>query len=329
MNVKFVVYARREKNVAIPAWLATTAEFTQLPTAAVRYHRPDYLEKTLGDIQRAMAEDMYQATMDAQKGFLQQLNPVAKLAGVAFFILSVLLAKSIPFLVVAHGLIVLLALVSGIKLKAFLLRTWLPVALFSGIVLVPGMFSFVTPGESLVTIYHGASVHLGGLALPSEMSITRQGVAAAAYVMLRSAASLGLVVLLVKTTRWAILTKAMGRLGIPCVVVMVLDLTYRYLFLFLLLLTDFLLGKRSRLVGVERSKAKLVWIGSVMAGFLGLCGEYSKGVTAAMLARGYSGENLQSIDSRFGLVDACFLVGAVLSLAIVVGGEWIGYIPGI
>ena len=86
--------------------------------------------------------------------------------------------------------------------------------------------------------------------------------------MLRSAASLGLVVLLVKSTRWALLTKAMGRLGVPNIFIMVLDLTYRYLFLFLLLFTDYLWGRKSRLVGVESNGEQLAWIGSALAGFL-------------------------------------------------------------
>ena len=124
---------------------------------------PHYLEKTLGDIQRIMTEDMYQAAMEARQGLFQRLNPQVKVVGVAVLILSVQFTRSMPILLAIHGLVLVLALASGISLLAYALRTWVPVAFFSGIVLVPGLFSCITPGEPLVTIYQGMGVLSGSI----------------------------------------------------------------------------------------------------------------------------------------------------------------------
>lgn len=314
--------------MSLPAWLDKT-DYTPLPTDKVYKGRADYLEKTLSDIQKVMAEDLDQAATAARTGFLQGLNPRVKLAGVGLLLLAVATTSSLASLLLVHGLLLVLALTSDVSLKSYFLRVWLPAGLFAGIAVLPGILSWVTPGQPVLTIYQGASWHLGPILLPGELAVTRQGLNAAGFVLLRSAASLGLVVLVVKTTRWPVLTKALGRLGLPGLFVMVLDLAYRYLFLFLLLLTDYLWGRRSRLVGVERTGAKLEWIGGALAGFLRMAGEYSKEITAAMQARGYDGGNHYLLESGVGLADIGFLTSSVLIVAWMLGGTQLGRFFGI
>jgi cobalt/nickel transport system permease protein len=314
--------------VRIPVWLEMT-DCAPLPLKEARRGRSDYLEKTLTDIQRIMAEDLDQTTTAARPGFLQGLNPQVKLVGIGLVLAAIALTGSITALVAIHGLLLFTALVSGISLKAYLMRAWLPASLFAGVAVLPGVLSWITPGQPLLVIYQGASLHFGPITLPTELAVTRQGLTAAGFVLLRSAASLGLVILLVKTTRWPVLTKALSRLGLPGLFVMVLDLAYRYLFLFLLLLSDYLWGRRSRLVGAESTGAKLAWIGGALAGFLRLAGEYSKDITAAMQARGYDGSNHQLLAVRVRLADVSFLVAAVLIVVFMLGGAQIVRIFGI
>jgi cobalt/nickel transport system permease protein len=288
--------------------------------------RANYLEKSLAGVQKVMAEDMYQAGVAAGGGLLQRVNPRVKLVGGVLLLLAVVTATSLKALAAVHVLLAVTAVLSGIGVSRYLVRTWLPASIFAGIAVAPAMLSWITPGDALVLLYQGTGLTLGPIKLPAELAITRQGLTAAGLVLLRSAASLGVAVLLVKTTRWPVLTKALGALGLPGVVVMVLDLTYRYLFLFLLLLTDYLLGRKSRLVGVEGAQAKLNWIGGALAGFLRMAGEYSREITAAMLARGYDGENRQVLPGGFGVADACFVAAVAVICAVMWGGAQFGQI---
>ncbi|HWQ61735.1 MAG TPA: CbiQ family ECF transporter T component, partial [Negativicutes bacterium] len=150
------------------------------------------------------------------------------MAAAVLLLLAVALTVSLSALAVFHGLLLLAALVSGIGPRPYLLRTWLPALIFAGLAVLPAIFSWVTPGTPLIVLYSGAEWRVGPLTLPAELAVTRQGLTSAAMVLLRAAASLGLVVLLVKTTRWPALTKALQSLGMPTVFVMVLELAYRY-----------------------------------------------------------------------------------------------------
>jgi cobalt/nickel transport system permease protein len=311
----------------LPAWLAA-AGHGPLPAARRRWRRPDYLAKTLAGIQKIMAEDLLQTGVAARRGFLQALEPRVKTIAAAALLIAVALAASLPVLAAFHSLLFLAALASGLGPRPYLIRAWLPALVFAGLAVLPAIFSWVTPGDPLLIVYRGAGWHIGPLALPAELAVTRQGLTAAAMVLLRSAASLGLVALLVSTTRWAALTKTLQALGMPAIFALVLELAYRYLFLFLLLLADYLLGRRSRLVGGEPSMAKLEWVGGTLAGFLRLAGEYSKEIAAAMQARGFGGEAPPFPGVRPGLREAAFLVAVALIFVSLVGGKHLGQLGG-
>lgn len=295
----------------LPTWLSQSGT-GPLPPARKRWGRADYLEKTLANIQRIMAEDMYQAGVAARRGLLQAIEPRVKVVGLFLLLLAVALTSSLPVLAAVQLLVFLAALFSGIGSRDYILRAWLPAAVFAGLVVLPATLSWITPGQPFFILYQGVDWRLGPFALPADLAITIQGLKTAAMVTLRAATSLGLVTLVVKTTRWPVLTKALQSLGLPGLFVMVLDLTYRYLFLFLLLVADYLLGRRSRLVGLETAGAKLTWIGGTLAGFLRLAGEYSREIVAAMQARGYDGENRLALDARIGVSDAFFLAVVLL-----------------
>ncbi|MDT8902992.1 cobalt ECF transporter T component CbiQ [Anaeroselena agilis] len=308
---------------SLPIWL-TSGEPGPLPVAKRRWRRADYLTKTLAGIQEIMAEDMLQTGTAARRGLLQPVEPRVKIAGTVLLLLAAAITTSIPALAAVHGLLFLAALASGIGARDYLLRVWLPAGVFAGLVVLPAILSWVTPGDPLLYIYRGVEWRAGPLSLPADLAVTRQGLSAAAMVLLRSAASLGLVLLLVKTTRWPVLTKAFQSLGVPAVFVMVLELTYRYLFLFLLLLADFLLGRRSRLVGGESAVARLEWIGGTLAGFLRLAGEYSREIAAAMTARGYGGAGQKAPPVRPGPGEAVYLVTVITICFILLGGFHLG-----
>ena len=306
-----------------PAWLVT-GHTCPLPAPRLRWARADYLTKTLGDIQKIIAEDMHHAGTAARPGLLQPVEPRVKVAGLGLLLVAVALTASLTALALFHGLLFVVALACGIGARAYLARTVVPAAVFAGVAVLPAVFSWVTPGEPLFFVYQG----VGPLALPPDLAVTRQGLTAAVMVFGRAAASLGLVTLLVKTTRWPVITKALQSLGIPAVFVAVLDLTYRYLFLFLLLLTDYLLGRRSRLVGREAPVSRLEWVGGTLAGFLRMAGEYSKEIAAAMQARGYNGESRMTIAGRPGGREAVFLAAVLVIAVSLVGGIHFGRIFG-
>jgi cobalt/nickel transport system permease protein len=303
----------------LPAWLNQN-DHCALPQSKTVRSKADYLEKTLADIQQMMAEDMHTANTAERNGFLQSLNPHVKLLGIVIILGVTGMTTSLQALCIIYAFSVVLAWQSRIGIRTCVLRVYLPTLLFTGISVLPGIISWITPGDALLVVYSRLSPTWGIFHLPPELTITKQGVKSALFVLLRVATSLSLVMLLVKTTRWTLLTKSLNIIGIPAIVTTVLDLTYRYLFLFLFLLVDYLLGRKSRCVANEPSWAKLNWIGGALAGFFRLALEYSQEITDAMLARGYNGENHTEIGLGVGMLDVCFMALVLLMCVVVWGG---------
>jgi cobalt/nickel transport system permease protein len=130
-----------------------------------------------------------------------------------------------------------------------------------------------------------AVLRLGGWRLP----LYRAGLLAAKAVLLKSLICGGCAVLLVSTTPFSSLLRALGRLGFPRLLLTVIAFLYRYLFL--------LHGEFLRLTRAARSRN---WEAGPLRARLGAAGgiigslflrTYDRGerVYAAMLARGYDG----------------------------------------
>jgi cobalt ECF transporter T component CbiQ len=116
----------------------------------------------------------------------------------------------------------------------FVKRVWLFIPFFTGIIAIPAFF--LTPGPALVQ-------------LPWGWAITRTGAMTALFLLLRVGASVSLAVLLMLTTPWNSVLKALGVLRVPDVFVVILGMTYRYIYLLLHMVNDMFLSRKSRVVG--------------------------------------------------------------------------------
>lgn len=291
----------------LPNWL-NVPQANSLPKPRRKRRRLDYLEKTLQRIQQMMMEDRESFRLQNQTAWLQQITPVVKLVAVFLLLIAVAITKDLAFLLLFNLLILLLARQTGIRLRGFLMRVWLPLFLLVGVPLLPGTLSWITPGDTVFTLYEHQTWQIFSFSLPADLAVTKQGVKSALFVLCRAAASLGLTTLLIKTTRWALITQALARVGMPTVLVAVFDLAYRYIYVFLLLLTDYILGRKSRLVGGESQDSKLSWIGSTLAAFFTLTEQYSTEIYDAMRSRGYSGSYPTTEKLSLRLTDSIFLL---------------------
>ena len=165
-----------------------------------------------------MSEDN-RSVLKNQYGLLQNLEPHVKVTGLLTVILLAALTQNLLFLMILNSIILFAALQSRIRLSDYFVRIWLPIFLFTGIAVLPGIINWVTPGEPLYTIYTNLTFSGHFFTLPTELTITRQGVKAALFVILRSAASLGIAMLLIKTTRWSVLTKVLAKYGLSNIIV--------------------------------------------------------------------------------------------------------------
>jgi cobalt ECF transporter T component CbiQ len=184
---------------------------------------------------------------------------------------------------------------------------WAPAFSFSGLIALPALF--VTPGLAVWQV--------PGLG----WQITEQGVRSACLLLLRVEATATLAALLVLTTPWPRVLRALRFCRVPAIAVVILGMTYRYIFLLLKTALDMLESRKSRtlgeLPGPQRRKLASAAVGVLLSKSFQLSSE----VHMAMLARGFHGE-VYLLDET-GLAAADWMILAVLlaiaALAIVLG----------
>jgi cobalt ECF transporter T component CbiQ len=215
-----------------------------------------------------------------QPGVMQALDPRVRVMGTFLLVIAVVLLHKIAVLLALFAGGILLALTSAVTLRTLALRVWLAVLFFTGIIALPALW--LTPGEPL----------------SSFPSITRQGLHTAMMLVLRVETAVTFTTVLVLTTPWAQLLKALRSLGMPKEVIMMLAMAYRYIFLLAETANQMFESRESRRVGTidGREQRRLVaqTAGVLMSKSLDLSHE----VFLAMQSRGYRGDVVTLMEQR-------------------------------
>ena len=264
----------------------------------------NFIERSIVEALTFLKDSIFAEENALKNGFLQSLDPRAKIIGFLLFILQALLTGSIPVLLFLYSFCLFLVLISRINLGFFLKRTWIFIPLFSLFIVLPAIFS---PGQALLTW------HILGL----KLMITRQGLAGAVVFILRVITCVSFVVILNLTTKHFALLKALRIFKIPQIFIMTLGISYRYVYLFVEIIQNTYLAIKSRVgIGVRYRKGQniVAWnIASLWERSVVLNEEVYK----AMLARGYQGEILVWNDFKIRSRDWLWLLAAVMIIWII------------
>jgi cobalt/nickel transport system permease protein len=151
--------------------------------------------------------------------------------------------------------------------------------------------------------------------------VTEQGLRAASFLILRAETAATLSVLLVLSTLWTHLLRALRYFRMPVVLVAILGMTYRYMFLFLQTAEDMFESRETRMVGILEPADRRRLAAASAGVLLGKTMQVSSEVHTAMQARGFRGEIrlLDELEMRTG--DWLRLAAFVGTAGIVV---WLG-----
>jgi cobalt/nickel transport system permease protein len=276
--------------LTLPPWLGRPSTPSGPGTSEARRVRLDFVARTLVGALEVVRRALYAEEIARRDGLLQRASPEVKILCFLALILAAGLSRGLAPLALLYGGCVLLAALGRLDLRSFLGRTGLVVLFFTGLIVLPGMTSLVHPGEPLVVLVRfGPDARLGPLALPSELSLTRQGLTGGLMVMLRAATSVSLVTLLTVTTGWFELLRGLRALGLPAAVGMLFTLTYRYIFVLLTVVQDMYAAWQARVLGGRAGDAGRR-LGAAAAYALFLRSEaLAREIHQAMLARGFQG----------------------------------------
>jgi len=298
---------------ATPAWLLEPELGLCRCGCIGRRWRGSAVDKTIRSLVGVLRQALQSEELAARPGLLQRLDPRVKLLGLLTLLVAAGLVRHIPVLAGLYALTLLLAFVSRLPLGWFVKRVWLFIPIFTGIVVLPAMFSFVTPGETVVPLGHWFGHPVG---------LTRQGLTGAGLIVCRVATSISFVVLLTLTTSWARLLAALRALRVPRLLVLVVGMAYRYIFVLLDAVSDMYTAQKARTVAISpQGEAGRLFVASSAGALFGKAHALSEEIHQAMLASGYRGEPLILGQRRLTLLDAAALVCCVALAVLVVGGD--------
>lgn len=275
--------------VAPAAESQTVSEQSFSGHAAHRHRKGDLLEGLVAGLYEAMEHALYSESLARGNGLLQRLDPRVKLVGMLLLILTAVGTHSLFVLLGLLMLACTLAIASRVPIGAVMLRVWLSVMLFTGLLALPAIV--LVPGDA---VYQLPLV---------DLTVTWQGLTSAGFLVGRSLSSASFAILLILCTPWPHVLKALRILRVPAIFVVILGMTYRYIFLFLKTARAMFEARRSRAVGVlgRRETRRLA---SASAGVLmSKSIQLSSDVYLAMISRGYRGEDFTLHDFRMRWLD--------------------------
>jgi cobalt ECF transporter T component CbiQ len=274
----------------------------------VRRRGRSYLERTLDGLVAGIDRTRAAERHAASGGLLQRLDARVKVAGLLALVLAAAFARNHITLAGLLAVAVAGALVSRLPLGTLVGRVWMGTLLLTGTIAVPALF--LTAGDPAWRV-----PVLG-------WTVTWQGLMTVGYLLLRVLTAATLTFLLVFTTPWAHVLKALRVFRVPVVAVVILGMTYRYILLLLETAHGMFEARRSRTVGrlapPDRRRLAAAGVGVLLDRSLRL----SRDVYDAMQARGFRGEVHVLDEFRMGGRDWIALAGfAVITAAAVLAGR--------
>jgi cobalt ECF transporter T component CbiQ len=269
--------------------------------------RQGFLERTIEGLHDAMERALHAEHSATGGGWLQALDPRVKVAGLFALILAAALSARLWVIAAVFAVSIVLAMFSRVSLRTLAAHVWIGPLLVTAAVALPALF--LTPGEPLYRV--------PGL----NWALTRQGLTTAGYLVLRVETAATLTLLLVFTTPWMHVLKALRIFRVPVVFVVILGMTCRYILLMLETAHEMFESRQSRTVGPlgagERRRMAIASAGVLLNKTFQLSGD----VYLAMQARGFRGEVYVLEDFRMRRRDwvALAAFGALTAAAVWAG----------
>jgi cobalt/nickel transport system permease protein len=273
-----------------------------------------FFERTMADLTGALEQTLFAEEIARRDGWLQSIDPRVKLVGALAILIAVSLSHSLIVLAGLYLLTLPVAISSHVPMRFYLKRVWVFMPFFTGVVALPALFSPFTPGPPLIPLLNLESPRL-------YLAITWPGVVTAAFLLLRVATSVSVAVLLVLTTRWTALLKALRVLRVPQAFVLILGMTYRYIYLLLHSANNLFLARESRRVGQVSGAEERRWLTASMGALVSKSYALSDEVYRAMQSRGFRGE-VQLLETfQWRPADWVWLT---TFLVVALGAAWLG-----
>ena len=248
-----------------------------------------FLERGMDHLAGVIKSGYVQWEFSSRIGFFQKIDARVKVLFLLFFILVVSLKRDILSETYIWGFIFVLALVSRLSLLKVYKRVFFLGFLFGFLIALPSAFNVITKGEIILPIARlSRSYHFWIYHIPAEIGMTREGIHGVAMLTLRVINSLSLSFLVLYTTPFHEIIRALKVLKVPDSFLIIITLCYKNIFIFSKAVEDMHLAKKSRIVRELSHKEAREWIAGRIAFIFRKTRLRCEEVFKAMVGRGFS-----------------------------------------
>ncbi len=250
-----------------------------------------YLDKGIEGFAGLFTEGHAQWDLSSRKSFMHELDARIKI----FFWLFLIVVISIKRAVFPEAAICVFILgltsLSRLNLLAFYKKVLLLAFVFGFLVALPSSLNVIVPGKVILPLLNfGARRDYWIYHVPQVIGITEEGISTVSLLTLRVANSIALSFLVLYTTPFAEIIKALKVIRVPDAFLIIITMTYKYIFTFARIVSDMYLAKKARLVTMPGGKEARQWIAGRIAFVFKKTQVECEEVFKAMNARGFSGE---------------------------------------
>jgi cobalt/nickel transport system permease protein len=263
---------------------------------ATRRARRSLARRTADALGNAVGEVFRNEKIASSSGLMQRLDPRVKLASILLFAVAVSFVHSIAMLMAAIVATMALAAASNVSPASFARKVWASAGLFGLLLSAPSATSWITPGVALVAL--------------GPLVITAPGLTVALRLIARVAAGAGFGLLVVWTTRWSDLLRALTALGVPDLVVATLAMTQKQIVSLLQTVENMHLARESRMLTRGSVRENRGWVVDRMAFVARRSLKTADDVYDAMLARGFGGTMPSLVELRTTRRDLVWLAAS-------------------
>jgi cobalt/nickel transport system permease protein len=300
-----------ERN-ALPEWILRPTPPASPGHLESRKRLTGFTDRTIHSIFHVLKEALFNEQYSRRTGWLQQIDPRSKLLNALAVLITISFVHLHWLLWTIYFGVLFLALGSRIEFWFFFKRVWLVVPLATGLIALPALLNWVTPGKSVLVLHQfQRPLQLGPWSFAETLAISDSGIKSALLFVSRVGISVSIVVLLTLTTAWQKVLRSLRVLGVPQFFVFTLGMTYRYIHLLLNLLLDIHLGKKSRTLRTASASREQKWVASRMGYVFRRSHHLGERVYGAMLSRGFQGEAKILEELRWSRLDLVAIAGAV------------------
>jgi len=251
--------------------------------------RVTFLERGINRLAGVIKEGYAQWECSSQNGFFQKIDARVKVLFLLFFILIVSLKRDVVPETYIWIFVFVLALFSRLNILKVYKRVLFLGFLFGFVVAFPSAFNLISKGEIVLPvaklsrpydfwIYH----------LPADIGITKEGISGVIMLTLRVINSVSLSFLVLYTTPFHEIIRALKVLRVPDSFLIIITLCYKYIFVLSKTVEEMHLAKKGRIVRELSNTEAREWITGRIAFIFRKTRFRCEEIFKAMMGRGFS-----------------------------------------